>query len=214
MILRGRDRRFEVQSDLFGCARPGARHWTAAARDALRQAPGGCRPGARRVPRVVLVGSDARAGANREPSHRPCRRRVVLERAPVNLLLDTQPGWSLRPGGCAACRGALAGDGNRRWLSPISVSEAHLLIERRRVRWSARASRSRGPGQGPGEEHPTVEVAGESGAREQASRPGRSLPGCHRPGLRLDVGHRRSAALRHTRPSGPQEHAPHLRQSP
>ena len=85
----GRDHLFEVQSDVFGRTRPGPRHWTAPARDALRQAPGGCRPLARRVPRVVLAGSDARAGSDRGRPRRPCRRRVVLERARVNLLLDT-----------------------------------------------------------------------------------------------------------------------------
>ena len=55
----------------------------------------------------------------------------------MNLLLDTHIWlWSLLEPERLSQRvaDALAGDGNRRWLSPLSVWEAHLLIERRRVR--------------------------------------------------------------------------------
>ncbi len=56
--------------------------------------------------------------------------------APVNLLLDTHIWlWSLlEPERLSPAVAAnLTADSARRWLSPISVWEAHLLIERRRL---------------------------------------------------------------------------------
>lgn len=59
-----------------------------------------------------------------------------MERAPVNLLLDTHIWlWSLlEPERLAPpVARALADESTRVWLSPLSVWEASLLIERRRL---------------------------------------------------------------------------------
>ena len=60
-----------------------------------------------------------------------------MGRAEVNLLLDTHIWlWSLlEPERLpASAADALVSEGTRRWLSPLSVWEAHLLIERKRLR--------------------------------------------------------------------------------
>ena len=66
-----------------------------------------------------------------------------MERAQVNLLLDTHIWlWSLlEPERLSpTVRSALTADSARRWLSPLSVWEAHLLIERKRLRVDLGAS--------------------------------------------------------------------------
>ena len=66
-----------------------------------------------------------------------------MERAQVNLLLDTHIWlWSLlEPERLSpTVRSALTAGSARRWLSPISVWEAHLLIERKRLRVDLAAS--------------------------------------------------------------------------
>lgn len=66
-----------------------------------------------------------------------------MERAQVNLLLDTHIWlWSLlEPERLSPpVRAALTAGSARRWLSPLSIWEAHLLIERKRLRVDRDAS--------------------------------------------------------------------------
>lgn len=93
----------------------------------------------------------------------------------MNLLLDTHIWlWSLLEPERLSHRvaDALAADENRRWLSPLSVWEAHLLIERRRLRVDRKPAEwiREALAKAPVEEAPlTVEVA--LASRALASKP-------------------------------------------